>query len=221
MPQAGTISPIRQFPDMTDTLVPVFDLGGVFVDWNPMYLFRKLFDSEEDAQWFQDEICTLAWNLEFDAGEIYSEGVAKLITRFPKYWREIQAYDLRWKETLGPIIQGTIDIHDELVEQEIPTFAITNFSWEKWVSCLPDWPFLEKFDGVIVSGLEGLVKPDPRLYRVFCERYGMAPDSCVFIDDSEQNIVAARKFGMHGIHFADPASLRKELITLGLPLKAK
>jgi 2-haloacid dehalogenase len=206
---------------MNDTLVPVFDLGGVFVDWNPMYLFRKLFDSEEDAQWFQDNICTLAWNLEFDAGEIYAEGVAKLITRFPKYWREIQAYDLRWKETLGHHIQGTIDIHNELVEQEIPTFAITNFSWEKWVSCLPDWPFLEKFDGVIVSGLEGLVKPDPRLYRVFCERYSLAPDNCVFIDDSEQNIVAARKFGMHGIHFKDPAMLRKELIALGLPLKAK
>ena len=206
---------------MNDTLVPVFDLGGVFVDWNPMYLFRKLFDSEEDAQWFQDNICTLAWNLEFDAGEIYAEGVAKLITRFPKYWREIQAYDLRWKETLGHHIQGTIDIHNELVEQEIPTFAITNFSWEKWVSCLPDWPFLEKFDGVIVSGLEGLVKPDPRLYRVFCERYSLAPDNCVFIDDSEQNIVAARKFGMHGIHFKDPAMLRKELIALGIPLKAK
>ena len=206
---------------MTDTLVPVFDLGGVFVDWNPMYLFRKLFDSEEDAQWFQNEICTLAWNLEFDAGEIYSEGVAKLITRFPKYWREIQAYDLRWKETLGGFIQGTIDIHDELIEQDIPTFAITNFSWEKWVSCLPDWPFLEKFDGVIVSGLEGLVKPDPRLYRVFCERYGIAAENCVFIDDSEQNIVAARKFGMHGIHFKDPVMLRKELIALGLPLKAK
>ena len=89
------------------------------------------------------------------------------------------------------------------------------------MSCLPDWPFLEKFDGVIVSGLEGMVKPDPRIYRVFCERYGLAPESCVFIDDSEPNITSARKFGMHGIHFKDPVTLRKELIGLGLPLKAK
>ena len=206
---------------MTDTLIPVFDLGGVFVDWNPMYLFRKLFETEEDAQWFHEAVCTLDWNLEFDAGEIYSEGVAKLITRFPKYWREIQAYDLRWKETLGDFIQGTIDIHDELIAQDIPTFAITNFSWQKWVSCLPEWTFLEKFDGVIVSGLEGLVKPDPRLYRVFCERYGIAAENCVFIDDSEPNIVSARKFGMKGIHFKDPVMLRQELIQLGLPLKTK
>ncbi|RZA14211.1 MAG: HAD family phosphatase, partial [Proteobacteria bacterium] len=161
---------------MTDTLVPVFDLGGVFVDWNPMYLFRKLFETEEEAQWFQDTICTKDWNLELDAGDIYAEGVAKLITRYPKYWREIQAYDQRWKETLGDFIQGTIEIHDELIAQEIPTFAITNFSWEKWVSCLGEWSFLEKFDGVVVSGLERLVKPDPRLYRVFCERYSVSPD---------------------------------------------
>jgi 2-haloacid dehalogenase len=204
---------------MSETLVPVFDLGGVFVDWNPMYLFRKLFETEEEARWFHDNICTLAWNLEFDAGDIYAEGVAKLITRFPRYWREIQAYDARWKETLGGFIEGTIDIHNELIEAEIPTFAITNFSWEKWISCLGEWPFLEKFDGVIVSGLERLVKPDPRLYRVFTERYGIAPDSCVFIDDSEPNVIAARKFGMKAIHFSSPEALRAELISYGLPLK--
>jgi 2-haloacid dehalogenase len=205
---------------MNDTLVPVFDLGGVFVDWNPMYLFRKLFDSEEEAQWFHDAICTGDWNLEFDAGEIYAEGVAKLITRFPRYWREIKAFDERWVETLGPLNQGTIDIHDELVAQDIPTFAITNFSWEKWMTRLGEWPFLEKFDGIIVSGLEGLVKPDPRLYRLFCERYGLAPDSCVFIDDNEANVASAAKFGMNAIQFTTHQELRSELIGLGLPLRA-
>ncbi len=206
---------------MQDDKVVVFDLGGVFVDWNPMYLFRQLFDSEEEAQWFQDHICTKDWNLEFDAGDIFAEGVARLITRHPRYWREIQAYDLRWKETLGGFIDGTIALHDELIAAEVPTFAITNFSWEKWVSCLGEWPFLEKFDGVVVSGLEGLVKPDPRIYRVFCERYGLAPDSCIFIDDSEPNVIAARKFGMDAIHFTDAAALRKDLLSRGLPVKAK
>ncbi|GHA31989.1 hydrolase [Devosia pacifica] len=206
---------------MTEPLVPVFDLGGVFVDWNPMYLFRKLFDTEEEAEWFHRHICTPAWNLEFDAGEIYSEGVAKLITRFPRYWREIQAYDLRWKETFNGVYQGTVDIHDELIAADMPTFAITNFSWEKWVTCLEDWPFLEKFDGVVVSGLERLVKPDMRIYQLFCERYALAPESCVFIDDSEPNVIAARKVGMHALHFTSPETLRSELIELGLPLEPR
>ncbi len=206
---------------MSEPPVPVFDLGGVFIDWNPMYLFRKLFPTEEDAQWFQDNICTKDWNLEFDAGDIYAEGVAKLITRHPKYWREIEAYDTRWKETFGEFIHGTIAIHDELIAAEVPTFAITNFSWEKWMTCLGEWPFLEKFDGVVVSGLERLVKPDPRIYRVFCERYGLAPEACVFIDDSEPNIVAARRYGMQGIVFTSPEQLRAELIGLGLPLSVR
>jgi FMN phosphatase YigB (HAD superfamily) len=206
---------------MDSTIIPVFDLGGVFVEWNPMWLFRKLFDSEEEAQWFYDTVCTKQWNLEFDAGDLFAEGVARLITRFPRYWREIQAFDLRWKETVGPFIQGTIDIHDELIAADVPTFAITNFSWEKWVSCLGEWPFLEKFDGVVVSGLEHLVKPDPRIYRVFSERYGIDPQVCVFIDDSLPNVEAARHYGMRALHFTGADQLRKDLIALGLPLKAK
>jgi 2-haloacid dehalogenase len=208
---------------MSDTPpIPVFDLGNVFVEWDPMLLFRKLFSSEEEAQWFNDNICTKDWNLEFDAGDTFAEGTAKLITRFPKYWREIQAFDLRWKETVGPFIQGTIDIHNELIAADIPTFAITNFSREKWISCLGEWPFLEKFDGVIVSGIEGVVKPDPRIFRIFCERYALAPQSCVFIDDSSINVEAARRHGMEAIHFTgDTKALRQALIALGLPLKAK
>jgi FMN phosphatase YigB (HAD superfamily) len=202
--------------------IPVFDLGNVFVEWDPMMLFRKLFHTEEEARWFHENVCTSHWNLEFDAGDNFAEGTARLISRFPKYWREIQCFDLRWAETVGPFIQGTIDIHDELIAAEVPTFAITNFSREKWVACLGQWPFLEKFDGVIVSGIEKLVKPDPRIYRLFCERYGLAPESCVFIDDSSANIESARKFGMNTFHFTgDTKALRKELIRLGLPLKAK
>ncbi len=203
---------------MPDTLIPVFDLGNVFVHWDPMLLFRKLFASEEEARWFHKNVCTLDWNLEFDAGELYSEGIAKLITRHPKFWREIQAYDLRWKETFGPFIEGTAAIHDELIAAGLKTYAITNFSWEKWIACLPDWPFLEKFDGVVVSGLERLVKPDPRIFRVFCERFCLAPDQCVFIDDSEANVIGARKTGMHAVHFTDADKLRKNLRALGLPL---
>ena len=208
---------------MADTPpIPVFDLGNVFVEWDPMLLFRKLFATEEEAQWFHDNVCTKDWNLEFDAGDVFAEGTARLISRFPRYWREIQAFDERWWETVGPFIQGTIDIHNELIAAEVPTFAITNFSREKFIGCLGEWPFLEKFDGIIVSGMERLVKPDPRIFRVFCERYGLAPESCVFIDDSFVNIEAARRFGMTAIHFTgDTAALRKELIGLGLPLEQK
>ena len=49
-------------------------------------------------------------------------------SRHPKYWREIQAFDLRWEETCGDFIAGTVAIHEELIGKEVPTFAISNFS---------------------------------------------------------------------------------------------
>ena len=204
-----------------DLLVPVFDLGGVMFDWNPMYLFRKLFDTEEEAQWFHQNICTPEWNLELDAGKSYARSVAELQARFPRYWREIEAFDTRWIEMTGSLIQGTCDIQDELIAAELPTFAITNYSWEKWTFSLQHFPFLEKFDGIVVSGLEKLVKPDPRLFHVFLDRYGLAPESCAFVDDNPLNVAAARSVGMKAVQFTSPEQLRKDFIELGLPLEAK
>jgi 2-haloacid dehalogenase len=205
---------------MSDYLVPVFDLGGVFIDWNPMYLFRKLFDTEEEAQWFQDYVCTSLWNIEFDAGTSYAEGIQQKTNQFPQYFDQISAYDRRWHEMISGLIQGTIDIQEELVAAEIPTFAITNFSREKFHECLEKYEFLRKFDGIVVSGNERLIKPDYRIFHRFLDRYSLSADQCVLIDDSFPNVVAARYLGMQAVHFADPAQARKELIDLGLPLKA-
>ncbi len=204
---------------MTSPLIPVFDLGGVFIDWNPMYLFRKLFDTEEQAQWFYDNVCTPDWNLAFDAGVSYAEGVTRKCAEHPKYWREIQAFDARWEEMTPRLFEGTMAIHDELIAAGLPTYAITNFSWEKWGSMLGKWPFLEKFDGVVVSGIEKIVKPDLRIYQIFCERYGFEPAQCVFIDDNPHNVEGAEKFGMKALRFTSSEQLRNDLVSLGLPLK--
>lgn len=204
-----------------DLLVPVFDIGGVLFDWNPLYLYRKMFDTEEEAVWFCENICTPEWNIGIDAGESYARAVTRKTAEFPRYWREIEAFNSRWDEMNGGIIEGTVAIHDELIAKDLPTFAITNFSWEKWQSVLPKFPFMEKFDGVVVSGLEGLVKPDPRIFKVFSERYGLAPENCVFIDDSEANILVAGKLGFKTVHFTSPEQCRADLIAHGLPLAPK
>ncbi|MFT6656862.1 HAD family hydrolase [Maritalea sp.] len=205
---------------MSDYLVPVFDLGGVFIDWNPMYLFRKLFDTEEDAQWFHDHVCTSLWNIEFDAGKSYAEGIQEKTNQFPQYFEQISAFDRRWHEMISGLIEGTIDIQNELIEAEIPTFAITNFSREKFHECLEKYEFLRKFDGIVVSGNERLIKPDYRIFHRLLDRYSLAPDQCVLIDDSFPNVTAARYLGMKAVHFENPAQARKELIEFGLPLKA-
>lgn len=204
---------------MSKEQVAVFDLGGVFIDWNPAYLFKKLFNTEDEARWFHEHVCTLEWNLEFDAGKRFEDGVADLSARHPRYWREIEAYDQRWEEMTRGLYQGTIAIQEEIIAAEIPTYAITNFSYEKWISMLPKWDFLSNFDGAVVSGIEKIVKPDPRIYKIFCDRFGQEPENCVFIDDNETNIHSARAFGMTAIHFTSPKALRTDLLKLGFPLK--
>lgn len=206
---------------MSDYLIPVFDLGGVFIDWSPLNLYRNVFDTEEEAIWFVDNIYSGLWNLEFDAGKLYADGIAELCARFPAYRDQIVAYDKRWLETIAGVFDGTVAIHEELIAEDIPTFAITNYSKEKFQLTLENYDFLKKFDGILVSGQEKLVKPDYRIYHRFLERYSLDASSCVFIDDSYPNVVAAEHIGMKAIHFESPEQLREELIELGLPLATK
>jgi 2-haloacid dehalogenase len=203
---------------MTDPLVPVFDLGGVFVDWNPLYLFRKLFDSEAEAVWFHENIFTPRLNLEFDAGKPFAEGVAEQSLLFPRFRQQIVAFDARWQEMVGAFHDDTIALHDELMAAGLKTYAITNFSAEKFSTIFESWPFIARFDGIVVSGMEGLIKPDYRIFYLFLERFGLRASQCVFIDDSEPNVVAAGKLGMHALHFTGAVQLRKDLRGLGLPL---
>lgn len=206
---------------MSRAITPVFDIGGVFIDWNPLYLFRKLFDSEEQAQWFLHNVCTPAWNLSLDAGVPYREAVVERCARFPRYWAEINAYDTRWTEMVPGVFADTIALHAHLVEAGIKTYAITNFSAEKWMQMLPEWAFMQKFEGVVVSGVEGLVKPDLRIYELFCTRFGLAPQDCLFIDDNPTNVAGARQAGMHAQLFTDAQSLAPVLKSYGLPIPAQ
>jgi len=183
-----------------------------------MYLFRQLFDTEEEAQWFYEHVCTGLWNLEFDAGTSYAEGIQQKTNQFPQYFDQISAFDRRWHEMISGLIEGTCRIQNELIAAEVPTFAITNFSTEKFHECLEKYAFLRRFDGIVVSGNEKLIKPDYRIFHRFLDRYSLAADQCVFIDDSYPNIAAARHLGMKAVHFENPDQLRTELIEFGLPL---
>ena len=106
----------------------------------------------------------------------------------------------------------------EVRARRIPDYAITNFSREKFPVARARFPFLDGFRLAIVSGDEGLVKPDAAIYELFLRRAGLSAEACVFIDDSLANVEGARAVGMHAIHFRDPVALRAELRALGFDL---
>jgi HAD superfamily hydrolase (TIGR01509 family) len=198
--------------------VPVFDIGNVLIRWDPRLLYRKLIAEEGELDHFLTHVCAPEWNLEMDAGKSFAQGVAERVALHPDKADLIRAFDERWTETMGGLIEGSVAILEELRTKGIKTYAISNFSGEKFVvaSCL--YPFLALFDGVIISGQEGILKPDARIFRLLCQRYGLAPGDCFFIDDSATNVAAARAEGMQAHLFQSPEGLRNTMREAGFPL---
>ncbi len=204
---------------MTPITAVAFDLGGVLIDWNPRHLYRKLFDGDEAAmERFLAEVCTLEWNNKFDAGRPFAEGVAELAAAHPDQAELIMAYWQRWPEMLGGCFEDTIAIMRELKSAGLRTFALSNWSSETYPITRPRFPFLEEMDGILISGEVNVGKPDPAIFRHFLERFGLAPEATVFIDDWDLNVATASSLGITAIQFRDAAQLRRDLRALGLPL---
>jgi 2-haloacid dehalogenase len=186
----------------------VFDIGAVLVDWNPEYLYSKLIPDAEERQLFLNEVCTLEWNYAMDAGLSVRREVAKLAAERPEYAGLINAWWDRWPEMLGDEIPGTRAIAERISASGMPLYALTNWSTETWPLGLAGFPFLsEIFDGIVVSGREGVAKPDPRLFEILSSRYDLDPDTTVFIDDSPRNVAAATALGYRSHLFTDATDL--------------
>lgn len=195
----------------------VFDLGGVLIEWDPRHLYRKLFPGDEAAmEQFLAEVCTHDWNRCQDAGRSFAEGARLLKAEHPDKAELIDAYGTRFDEMMAGPIDGAVEILAELRDCDTPLYGLTNFSSETYQPAFERFGFLRCFRGILVSGEVKLIKPDPRIYKMLIERFGLDPRRTVYIDDIEANVAAARPFGIHAIHFTTPAALREELVALGL-----
>ena len=194
----------------------VFDIGGVLIDWNPRHLFRKVFDSGEEMEWFLANVCTYEWNVQQDGGKLFSVATAELQEKFPGYRDKIALYYGRWEEMLNGEISGTVEIFRRLKSAGMPLYALSNWSHEAFPVAYNRYDFMKLFDGLVVSGYEKLLKPDHAIYRVLMKRYNVNPAESVYIDDNKPNADAAAELGFNAIHFTSPEQLRIELNALGL-----
>ena len=194
----------------------VFDLGGVLIDWNPRYLYKKIFASEEEMEWFLSNVCTPQWNTQQDAGRPFAQGIALAKEKYPKYAPQIEDYYKRWEEMLGGPIKGTVAIWHELKDKDYRIYALTNWSAETFPIAKAKYDFLQQMDGIVVSGEEHLVKPDPEIYARLLKRFGLHSPNCVYIDDNAANVSAAAMLGFDAISFQSPDALRMELLKRGI-----
>jgi 2-haloacid dehalogenase len=198
-----------------DTII--FDLGGVLIDWNPSYVFDKMFDDEEKKKHFFENICTSDWNEKQDAGRSLHEATEQLVRKHPEWKDYIEAYYGRWEEMLGGPIYDTVEIFRQLKQTgKYKIYALTNWSAELFPIALERYEFLHWFDGKVVSGEEKMRKPFPEFYQLILNRFHLKPQQTLFIDDNVRNAKAAENIGIKTIIFSSPSQLKKELIQSGI-----
>lgn len=189
----------------------VFDFGGVLIDWNPRHLYKKLFADESEMEWFLGNVCTLDWNLKQDEGRPFAEAVALLQAQYPQYHEHIGAYHNRWEEMLNGEITDTVELLNKLKKAGYTLLGLTNWSAETYPVALERFGFLQEFDGIVVSGHEGMVKPNDAIFQLLLQRYNVRAEDCIFIDDNIYNVEAAHNLGFEAIHFSTPAALQQRL----------
>jgi 2-haloacid dehalogenase len=191
----------------------LWDLGGVFLDWDPRHLYRKLFRDDTDRmEDFLANVCTPAWHVEQDRGQSVAEACAERRAEFPEYAELIDAWGLRADEMIKGVIEGSVDLLSELRADGVACYALSNMERENWEHRLRTYGFLSWFDGYFISGCEGVVKPDPRYFELAIERFGLVPSECIFIDDRAQNCRVATLVGIPSVQFTSPRALRYALV---------
>jgi len=199
----------------TDTII--FDLGAVLIDWNPRYLYRKIFKTEDEITWFLENICTHDWNEKQDAGRPFEEATDELLLKFPEHEAAIRAWYSRWEETISGDIPGTVEILRQIRDsKKYKLYALTNWSAQTFPWALQNFEFLHWFEGIVVSGVEKSRKPFPEFYQILFDRYKVNPSSALFIDDSQRNIDGAQAVGLPGIRFQSPEQLKADLNKIGI-----
>ena len=195
----------------------VFDLGGVLLDWNPRYLYRKLFDGDDAAmERFLAEVCTMEWHHAHDLGVPPERTCPPLVEAHPGQAELIWAWPRRSEEMISGPIDGTVKLLEELKSAGVPCYALTNMERETYPLRHERFPFLSWFDGTVVSGFEGVAKPDLAIFELLLDRFELEPSETVLIDDSATNVAAARSVGIQAIEFASPERLRRSLEDAGL-----
>ncbi len=203
---------------MARTRAVLWDLGHTLVDWEPRRVYRTLLGADDAVEAFLGGVCTMAWHQAHDRGVSMADNRRTLIAQHPDKAELITAWDTRWADMFDGWVDGMDAIVSALAAQGAPQYGLTNLPAEKWSHIQETYPEIARFEDVIVSGAEGVVKPDRRIYEITAERLPYKPQAVVFFDDREDNIDAARAFGFDAERFTSAAQARDALRARGFAL---
>ena len=186
----------------------LFDLGGVFFDWDPKNFFKDKFDNQSEMNFFLDNICNNDWNLQQDKGRLIIDAENDLITKFPNYEEKIKMYYPNHRKMIKGIFHESIELLYELKKKNYSCYILSNWSSETFEGMTDEYNFLKDFDGMIISGDIKLVKPDKKIFEFAIEKFNLAPDETIFIDDRIENINSAQNLNFKTVHLTDPKRIK-------------
>mgnify|MGYP001213589247 CR=1 FL=1 len=189
----------------------LFDLGGVFFDWDPNHYFINVFIDSKEREYFLNNICNDEWNIKQDAGRSFKDAEFELISKFPKYKKQIEMYYINHRNMIKGTFKESISVLNYLKKNNYECFVLSNWSAETFKGMIDDYPFLKSFDGLLISGEDKLIKPDLAIYQLAIKRFNLDPKECVFIDDKLENIEAAKYLGFHVIHLTNPKTIEVDI----------
>jgi len=189
----------------------LFDLGGVFFDWDPNHFYINIFRNLEERQYFLNDICNDAWNIQQDAGRSIKDAELELIPKFPKYEKQIKMYYTNHRNMIKGAFTKSIEILNYLKKNNYECYVLSNWSAETFIGMTEDYTFLKKFDGLLISGEEKLIKPNLDIYQLAIKRFDLIPHECVFVDDKLENIEAAKKLDFLTIHLTNPKTINADI----------
>jgi 2-haloacid dehalogenase len=196
----------------------VFDLGNVLISWNPHpAVAAGVGESQAQAFLTAADFDFSEWNRRADAGAAWHDLRQEVASSHPHWHEHASSYVSNFGLSLVGPIDDNVDLLRDLHAGGVALFALTNWSHELFPQALERFDFLALFDDIVVSGAEGIAKPDPEVFEVLRRRIGHPLDECVFVDDSVANVAAAAAAGLDAIHF-DGRPLRPQLAARGLPV---
>ena len=180
----------------------VFDFGGVLLDWNPRYFYKSIFNDDQKMEYFLQNIATSTWNAQMDKGRSFEECMKELAEQYPEYKDPIMLYRKGWETMLkGPIESGMRVLDAVMNAQKFKVYGLTNWSAETFPGTFNKYKFLQKFEGIVVSGEEQMIKPEKGIYLTLIERYYLVPEETFFMDDNIQNGETALSRGINAVQF--------------------
>jgi len=194
----------------------VFDIGGVLLDWDPRHLYRQLISDPAEMAAFLGHVCTPQWHLAHDLGADTERSCRELAARYPDQAELIMAWSRRSEDMVAGQIDQAIEVLADVKASGLRCLALSNMEPDKFLLRRHRFPFFRLLDGCVISGMEGVAKPDRAIFEILLSRYDLDPAATVFVDDTAANVAAARQIGIRAIGYSTANQLRRDLHDLGV-----